>query len=157
MSLYGSEVSSDEILRDKFDAVEVFDFDPTSCTPAPPLASARVAIVTTAGLRQDGIGTWTEGEGFVVLDGTERALTLAHTSPNFDRSGMAADLNVVYPVDRLDELAAAGTIGSVGSRHIAFMGAQLNHTLTTMRLDTGPAAAKILLDDGVDVVLLTPV
>ena len=37
------------------------------------------------------------------------------------------------------------------------MGAQLDHTLTTIRLDTGPAAARLLRDDGVDVVLLTPV
>ena len=48
-------------------------------------------------------------------------------------------------------------IGSVASRHISFMGAQPDHNLSTMRLDTGPAAAKILRDDGVDVVLLTPV
>jgi hypothetical protein len=63
----------------------------------------------------------------------------------------------VYPVDRLAELAARGTIGSVANRHIAFMGAQPDHTLTTLRLDSGPAAAKLLLHDGVDVVLLTPV
>ena len=48
-------------------------------------------------------------------------------------------------------------IGSVASRHLSFMGAQTDHTLTTLRLDTGPAAARLLLDDGVDVVLLTPV
>jgi D-proline reductase (dithiol) PrdB len=150
-------VSSDEIVRRNVDGIDVFDFETTSCTPAPPLNEARVAIVTTAGLRPDGIATWNDGQGFVVLEGDSRALTLAHTSPNFDRSGLATDLNVVYPVDRLDELAAAGAIGSVASRHIAFMGAQLDHTLTTMRLDTGPAAARLLRDDGVDVVLLTPV
>jgi hypothetical protein len=37
------------------------------------------------------------------------------------------------------------------------MGAQIDYTLETIRLDTGPAAARVLLDDGVDVVLLTPV
>ena len=64
---------------------------------------------------------------------------------------------MVYPVDRSTELAALGTIGSVAGRHIAFMGAQPDHNLTTLRLDSGPAAARLLLDDGVDVVLLTPV
>jgi hypothetical protein len=29
--------------------------------------------------------------------------------------------------------------------------------LSTLRLDSGPAAAQLLLEDGVDVVLLTPV
>ncbi len=70
---------------------------------------------------------------------------------------MAIDLNVVYPVDRLAELAALATIGSVADRHIAFMVAQPDHTLTTLRLDTWTGAARLLLDDGVDVVLLTPV
>jgi hypothetical protein len=36
------------------------------------------------------------------------------------------------------------------------MGA-LDEVMSTIREDTGPAAAKLLLDDGVDVVLLTPV
>lgn len=150
-------MSTDEVVRRNVDGIDVFDFGETACTPSPPLNRARVAIVTTAGLRPDGIATWTGGQGFVVLDGAERALTLAHSSPNFDRSGLATDVNVVYPVDRLDELAARGAIGSVASRHIAFMGAQPDHTLTTLRLDTGPAAASLLRADGVDVVLFTPV
>jgi hypothetical protein len=37
------------------------------------------------------------------------------------------------------------------------MGAQPNHELATMRLDRGPRAAALLREDGVDVVLLTPV
>ena len=54
-------------------------------------------------------------------------------------------------------MATEGRIGSVAKTHISFMGAQPDHTLETIRLDTGPAAAKILLEDEVDVVLLTPV
>lgn len=150
-------MSTDAIVRAGVDGVEVFDFGTTAATVAPALSQSRVAIVTTAGLRPDGVGVWSQGQGFVVLDGAERHLTLAHASPNFDRSGLAADLNVVYPVDRLAELASAGTIGSVAPRHLSFMGAQVDHTLTTLRIDTGPAAAEMLKADGVDVVLLTPV
>ena len=84
-------------------------------------------------------------------------MQLSHFSPNFDRSGFAADINVVYPVDRLEEMAAAGEIGSVADQHISFMGAQFDSTFSTMLLDSGPAAAKVLKDDGVDVVLLTPI
>jgi hypothetical protein len=54
-------------------------------------------------------------------------------------------------------MAAEGKIGSVSDTHISFMGAQPDHTLETIRLDTGPAAANILLEEEVDVVLLTPV
>ncbi len=61
---------------------------------------------------------------------------------------------MLYPIDRLEELAAEGVIGGVAPRHLSFMGA-LHDTLSTIRLDTGPAAAKLLRDDGVSVVLLT--
>jgi D-proline reductase (dithiol) PrdB len=93
----------------------------------------------------------------VVHPDERRDLRLAHASSNFDRSGFVADLNVVYPIDRLHEMAADGRIGSVASRHLSFMGAQPDHVLETLRLDTGPAAAQLLREDGVDVVLLTPV
>ncbi|MEO5842442.1 MAG: glycine/sarcosine/betaine reductase selenoprotein B family protein [Acidimicrobiales bacterium] len=149
--------STDDQIRRGVNDLDVFDFGGTACSCAPRLDAARVAIVTTAGLRNDGAGTWADGQGYVVLDDRDRDLVLAHVSPNFDRVGVAADLNVVYPVDRLHELVASGVIGSVASQHISFMGAQPDHTLTTLRLDTGPAAARILADDGVDVVLLTPV
>ena len=148
-------MSIDAIIR-KGATTESFDFGSTPCAIAPSLSQARVAIVTTAGLRPDG-GTWRDGQGYVVLPAAERRLTLAHASSNFDRTGFATDLNVVYPADRLDEMAAAGRIGSVASQHLSFMGAQPDHVLETLRLDTGPAAAKLLRDDGVNVVFLTPV
>lgn len=150
--------TTDREVRARVNNVPVFEFAQTAFTPPPSLAKARVAIVTTAGLRVEGDAHWQPGDqSFTVLDHGARNVKLAHFSPNFDRSGFALDLNVVYPLDRLDELAANKTIGSVASKHISFMGAQLDHTLATMRLDSGPAAAKILRDDGVDVVLLTPV
>ncbi|MGE0820494.1 MAG: glycine/sarcosine/betaine reductase selenoprotein B family protein [Candidatus Binatia bacterium] len=150
--------SADKTVRARVNDVPVYEFERTPFTTPPPVAKARVAIVTTAGLRSDSKLHWKPGDqSFTVLDGSNRNLGLGHFSPNFDRSGFALDLNVVYPVDRLHELAARGVIGSVASQHISFMGAQLDHTLATMRLDTGPAAARILREDGVDVVLLTPV
>ena len=150
-------MSSDALVRGGVNDLDVFDFETTAATVPPPLARARVAIVTTAGLRADGVGNWEQGQGFVTLDARRRDLTLAHLSVNFDRAGLTADLNVAYPADRLDELAARAVIGSVATNHLSFMGAQPDHTLATLRLDTGPAAARQLLDDGVDVVLLTPV
>ncbi len=150
-------MGSDAVVRKGVENVDVFDFGGTACAVAPALREARVAIATTAGLRADGHAVWSDGQGFVVIDGAERSLTLAQASANFDRTGIAADLNVVFPVDRLEELAARGEIGSVAARHLSFMGAQPDHTLTTLRLDTGPAAAALLKADGVDVVLLTPV
>jgi D-proline reductase (dithiol) PrdB len=65
-------------------------------------------------------------------------------------------LNVAYPADRLQELASEGVIGAVAPNHISFHGV-IEGNLSTIRLDTGPAAARRLRHDGVDVVLLTPV
>jgi D-proline reductase (dithiol) PrdB len=96
------------------------------------------------------------GREFRILHRAERNLRLDHVSPNFDRSGLSADLNVAYPIDRLEELANDGVTGGVSPVHLSFMGAQ-DETMTTIRLDTGPAAAKKLREAGVDVVLLTPV
>jgi D-proline reductase (dithiol) PrdB len=123
-----------------------------------PLSECRVAIVTTAGLKPNGeIELWSPNPAFTVLAGDARDVQLSHFSPNFDRTGIIEDLNVVYPVDRLAELAEAGVIGSVNDRHISFMGAQMDATFSAIIQDTAPAAAQMLIDDGVDVVLLTPV
>ena len=62
----------------------------------------------------------------------------------------------MYPIDRLEELAANGTIGQVAPRHVAFAGNQPD-TVSEVRLDTGPAAVAELRADGVDVAILTPV
>ena len=152
-------MAADETIRGRVGDVPVPELGDTPVTTAPPLAGARVALVTTAGLRPvGGIDLWPGTDaGFTVLPHGARDLQLSHVSPNFDRAGFAADLNVVLPIDRLDELAAAGEIGSVATSHLSFMGAQADATFSTILLDTGPAAAKMLVDDDVDVVLLTPV
>jgi len=150
-------MGADDGIRGHVGELPVPVFDPIAATVAPPLDRCRVAIVTTAGLRPGGQAELARlgDASFVVLPGDDRDLQLAHFSPNFDRSGFTADVNVVYPVDRLHELAASGVIGSVASQHLAFMGAQFD--LSTLMIDTGPAAARVLLADGVDVVVLTPV
>jgi D-proline reductase (dithiol) PrdB len=134
-------------------------FETTAFTAPPPLCEATVAIVTTAGLRHPDQPDWGYRNGdqsFRVLDGANRSLMLSHTSHNFDRSGFVADLNVVFPIDRLAEMAAEGTIKGVSPQHVSFVG-NLEETLSTIRLDTGPAAAKLLREAGANVVLLTPV
>ena len=134
------------------------EFEISAFNPLPqPLSRSRVAIVTTAALRTADQPKWSGGDQrFRTLSPTSEGLVLGHISPSFDRAGFINDPNVVFPIDRLRELATEGVIGSVASTHIAFLGAQ-DETMSTIRLDSGPAAAKVLKDDGVDVVLLTPV
>ena len=149
---------SDEQLRTTLGGLKSFAFNDVPWTTPKPLHESRVAIVTTAGLRVENNADWNAGDqGFTQIPHDAENLTLAHYSPNFDRVGWVLDKNVVFPIDRLHELAKGGIIGSVAKTHISFMGAQPDHTLETIRLDSGPAAAKLLQDDEVDLVLLTPV
>lgn len=130
--------------------------EPAWVTPGP-LATATVAIVTSAALyTADDAGFAAGDTGYRFIDRDRRDLVLGHWSPNFDRVGVALDLNVVYPIDRLEELAARGVIGAVAPRHLSFAGNQPDD-VATIRLDSGPAAAAALKADGVDVAILTPV
>lgn len=136
--------------------IETPVFATTAFTTPPPLDRATVAVVTTASLHhpdQEDFGP--ADTGYRVLDGSRRDYMTGHWSPNFDVIGFAVDMNVVFPLDRLDELAAEGTIGRVADHHLAYAGNQFD--LSAVRLDSGPAGAKWLLEQGVDVVLLTPV
>jgi len=147
----------DQAMRELGDRLPVPEFTTTPFTTPPPLASATVAICTSAALHPVRHDAFTPTDTtYRVLDRAERQLALGHWSPNFDRTGFAIDLDVVYPIDRLEELAAEGVIGAVAPRHLAFAGNQPDD-VATVRLDSGPAAAAVLKADGVDVVLLTPV
>jgi D-proline reductase (dithiol) PrdB len=147
---------ADAAMREMVAGLPVPDFDGTPFTRPSALSDATVAIVTTAGLIRHGGQLWAEADsGYRVFGRDERDLVVAHQSTNFDRIGIAADLNVAYPLDRLQEMEDEGVIGAVAPHHLSFTGPIME--LSTLRLDTGPAAAAQLLDDGVDVVLLTPV
>lgn len=148
---------ADEMIRANVKDLPCPEFENPAFNPAPKLSEATVAVVTTAGLSHKDDASWMPADNsYRVFETGDHDVRLGHLSPNFDRAGIAADLNVAFPVDRLVEMAEEGVIGRVAPRHLSFMGAQ-DETMSTIRMDTGPAAAKQLKDDGVDVVLLTPV
>jgi len=121
-----------------------------------PLDQATVALVTSASLHHATDEDFAPVDiGYRVLERQRRDIVVGHWSPNFDAAGVIADLNVVFPIDRLEELAQRGTIGRVSDVHLAYAGNQFD--LAGVRMDSGPAGAKYLKDNEVDVVLLTPV
>lgn len=149
-------MSGDTAMRNHAESLPVPDFtDPAFTTPVP-LAEATVAIVTSAALHVEGAPFDAGDTGYRAIDRAERQLILGHWSPNFDRTGFALDLNVVYPIDRLEELAERGVIGAVAPTHYSFAGNQPDD-VSALRLDSGPAVAKAMKEAGVDVVVLTPV
>ena len=150
-------MNGDQAMRAHSAGLPAPTFANTAWVRPVPLASATVAIVTSAALHTPDDDRFAAGDtSFRLIDQARRDLVLGHWSPNFDRTGVAIDLNVVYPIDRLEELAAAGTIGAVAPRHVSFAGNQPDD-VATIRMDSGPAAAAALRRDGVDLVLLTPV
>lgn len=133
------------------------EFPDAAFSTPKPLAEATVAIVTSAALHTRADDAFTNTDtSYRAIDRAERDLILGHWSPNFDRNGFAIDLNVVYPIDRLEELASAGVIGDVAAKHYSFAGNQPDD-VATIRIDSGPAAAAAMVAEGVDIVVLTPV
>jgi D-proline reductase (dithiol) PrdB len=151
------QTNPDEAMRMVIAKIAVPVFDGTPFVRPKPLSDATVAIVTSAALHDPDEERFVAGDtSYRVIKSDQRNLVLGHWSPNFDRTGIAIDLNVVFPIDRLDELALDGVIGAVAPHHYSFAGNQPDD-VATVRLDSGPAVAAALLADGVDVVVLTPV
>lgn len=132
------------------------DFGPIAWVQGPALAQRRVAIVTTAGLQTRDDAPFRAGSAdYRVIPSSTRAadIVMSHVSVNYDRTGFQEDLNVVFPLDRLRELAHHGTIGSVADFHYSFMGAASIRALEPKAKEL----ARLLRKDRVDAVLLSPV
>ena len=132
-------------------------FDTKPWVAGPPLATRRVAILTSAGLHRVGDQAFAAVDlSYRVIPGTTRAntLTMTHSSVHFDRTGFREDVNVVFPIDRLHELASEGVIGSVADYHYSLMGAGWPPSAIE---PTMSELADRLRDDDVDAVCLVPV
>lgn len=131
-------------------------FETTPWVDGPPLTARRVALVSTAGLhrRDDRPFEFMSGE-YRIIPGDIKTndLVMSHVSTNFDRSGFQQDWNVVFPLDRLRELADRSFIGSVADFHYSFMGAADPMTMKDAALDL----AGLLKNDNVNAILLVPV
>jgi len=132
------------------------EFPSTPWAAAPPLASARVAIVSTAGLhrREDAVFAPGASDYRLIPGDVDPAdIVMSHVSVNFDRSGFQQDVNVAFPLALLSELASAGEIASVASWHYSFMGA----TDPSRMEEAGKHVGRLLKEDGVTAALLVPV
>src|SRR3977135_1488633 len=136
--------------------LECPNFTTTPWVEGPPLAERRVAIVSSAGLvvRGDRVFRGRDADYRAIPAHTApNDLLCSHISVNFDRTGFQEDWNVVFPIDRLNELAADGVIGSVAKTPFSFMG-------PTDPIQMEPHARQLsgrLKSDQVDAVILSPV
>ena len=124
-----------------------------------PLSECIVTLLTSGGvsqvdappfdadarndLRLDDIPSQTPSDGFQIHDNY------------YDHRDAGRDLNCIFPIDRLHELAAKGFIGGVAERlWSGFMGRTYIRSVVTA--DAAPAFTRELARDGVDVLVLVP-
>ncbi len=131
-------------------------------TPASvPLEKASVALVTLAGvhLRSQPAFDMRNADGdasFRVIPRTVSPADLTITHDYYDHAAADRDVNVVFPLERLRELAAAGRIGGVAPRHVGAMGHIVDREERRLVAESAPAIARLLGEDGVDYVVLSP-
>ncbi len=141
------------------------DFVVKSGSPWAPLSKdlkeCRVALVTTAGvhLRSQAPHDMEDNRGdptFREIPSWVQPEDLMITHNYYDHRDADQDINVVFPMQRLRELEAEGIIGGIAPRHFSFMGHIIAPHIDTLTNSTGPEVARMLKEDGVDAVFLTP-
>jgi D-proline reductase (dithiol) PrdB len=149
-----------------YQALPAPDLGPIPWTPLPgPLPRCRIALLTTAGLylkgeqpsfdldRERREPFWGDPTYRVLpVDVRQEQIGAAHLHINTEDP--ERDLNVVLPIDRARELVEAGELGSLAPHHYSFMGYQQDTTEWQQRY--GPEVAQRMIEEQVDVALLTP-
>jgi len=135
-------------------------FAPTTPPPvwaavSKPLNKSRIGFATAGGIHLKTQTPFNAAGDFSFreIPGNAPANTLMVTHGGYDNSDVNKDVNAMLPVDRLNELAAAGFIGDVAPVLIGFMGGGGN--VDKFINETGPQIAEIFKKEGTDLVLLT--
>ncbi len=99
-------------------------FEHPAWTQPVPANERRVAIVSSAAVSRRGEKpfSWL-ARNYRAFGKDERDLVMTHVAVEYDRTAWQQDLNTILPLDRIDEMAKDGEIGSVADEHYSFMGA----------------------------------
>ena len=124
-----------------------------------PLNQCRIALLTSGGVsRKDAPAFNPQARNDLRLDPIEQ-----QTSPHFfeinddyyNHDDADRDINCIFPIERLRELAADGIIGSVAPHHYSgFMGRI--YIRSAVVNEAAPALVRKLLDESVDAFVLVP-
>ena len=129
---------------------------PSFVRPAKPLNRSRLALVTTGGVhlpdqRRFDIDDFEGDCSYREIPTDAEDLTWTHA---YYRPDEGSDLDAIFPLRTLRKLVEEGLVGELGPRHFSFMGAI--HDPAMLIEMTAPEVAGKLVEDQVDVVLLTP-
>jgi hypothetical protein len=132
-----------------------------------PLSRSRFALVTSGGLYHKGSGppfdlaherahpTWGDpGYRAIPTDAAPCEIGVSHFHIN--QEAVLEDINILLPLQRFQELASEGRVGSLGPHAYSFMGYQgFPADLTGWKQVSGPQVAGRMMAEEVDCVLLT--
>ena len=139
-------------------APDALRFETAPWTPLKrPLREAKVALVTMGGVyikgQHDPFNTDGDPSYRILPKTTPRELFgIAHT--HYDTSSALRDINVVFPYQRMQELARDGVIGSFADVCYGFMGFIPRPLVPVLIEETAPEVARTLVAADVDAVLI---
>lgn len=126
-----------------------------------PLEQSWVCLITTAGIHRkadppfnmadpDGDPTYR----VIPVAATQAELTITHDY--YDHRDADRDYNIVFPLDRLRELAEKGFLGGLAPKHYSFMGHIDGRHVDTLEREVLPSLLRDLRAATPDFVFLTP-
>ncbi len=134
-------------------------FRDTPVTPlSRPLNKCRAALITTGGIHLKTDETFdlniADGDSsFRMIPADVRADELHIAHKWYNHKFINADLNCVFPIDRMREYVKKGTIESLSEEHYSFMG----HIYKSEDLlKNSKKLGRMLKESGVDIAFLTP-
>ncbi len=124
-----------------------------------PLAESRLAFVSTAGVQPKGtlpfdvvhpVGDYT----FRRVPSNSRPEELEIHQLKYPTDGAHRDLNVIFPIERLQELAGEAVVGGLTENFFSFIGYNMDADLLERTLAEDLAQA--VADEHADLALLSP-
>jgi D-proline reductase (dithiol) PrdB len=134
--------------------------DSAPLTPSKkPLARSRVALLTSGGVsREDAAPFDPKARNDLRVDAIEEGTPADFFQIHddyYDHRDAERDINCLFPIDRLRELAADGVVGDVAPHHYSgFMGR--TYVRSAVVNEAAPALARRLLAESVDAFVLVP-
>jgi D-proline reductase (dithiol) PrdB len=128
-----------------------------SCIPYTPLRrnlkECRIALVSTSGAYVEGMQPFSDNDLSIrLIPADTNTRDIRFVPGHFDTSKGAEDPNIMFPVDRLRELVAAGEVRTVAEHHISMgLTTELRKLKETVSWDIAEAVMKMRPD----VVVLT--
>ena len=134
--------------------LEKYTFDNPAWIVPKEASNRRVSIVSSAAIskRGDKPFSWLANNHRVIKK-DDLDLVMTHVAVEYDRTAWQQDINTILPIDRLEEMAKNGEIGSVSNEHYSFIGSS-----DPIKMErSAKEVAERMKDDAVDTVFLVPV